>query len=144
MHDTCDTYSSICMYLHVCVFYLYVSVCICMYMHVCVCMYFFIALGLRAQISARQAPDKALTWRLTRRQKYSKMPLTLSGIEHPPPKPDVTTHTAEIQRLYIHLKNLCIWLILGWYIQYMQIHTIHADTYTYILIHTDTYTYTTV
>ena len=132
MHDTCDSYSSICMYLHVCVFYLYVSVCICMYnssicmylhvcvfylyvsvcicmyMHVCVCMYFFIALGLRAQISARQAPDKALTWRLTRRQKYSKMPLTLSGIEHPPPKPDVTTHTAEIQRLYIQLKNLCI------------------------------------
>ena len=106
----CITAVSVCICMYVCFIcmYQFVFVCICMYVYVCTFSLRLASDRLRAQISARQVPDKALTWRLTRRQKYSKMPLTLSGIEHPPPKPDVTTHTAEIQRLYIQLKNLCI------------------------------------
>jgi hypothetical protein len=63
------------MYMHACMFYLYVSACIWMYVYVCACMHIFIALGLRCQTSPRREARLVLN-------EHSKMHLTWTWSGH--------------------------------------------------------------
>ncbi len=133
-------YSCICMYVLVCMIYLYVSDCICMYVLVYVCMHIHIARDLRVEISTRLEAHLALN---EADKMHSKMQQntfdvfwdsnTLLHIHIWPHEP--LSHWA----IYNITKYMSMFFSL-WYIQYImiQIHTIQAYTHT---IHTYTYEY---